>query len=293
MKVKEIRKERLIFRPNRKRTSIKELLKANTTLIMGVLNVTPDSFSDGGKFFKLDQAVKQAKKMVREGADIIDIGGESTRPYAAKVGEEEEKKRVIPLIKTLVQEIDVLLSVDTTSSEVAKQALAAGATIVNDISALNFDKRMAEIVADFQAEVILMHIKGNPQNMQDNPFYKEVIGEIMDYFKGRLAFAERAGIAPDRIILDPGIGFGKTTEDNLKIINNLDKFKELKKPVLIGTSRKSFIGKVLAIKDPLARVFGTAASVVMSIMKGARIIRVHDVKEMRELARMTEAIIRS
>lgn len=258
---------------------------------MGILNVTPDSFSDGGRYLDLDAAVERALEMVAEGADIIDIGGESTRPGAEPVPTEEELRRVIPVIERLVDVVDVPISVDTTKSEVAQEALAAGAHIINDISGLQFDANMAKVVADFGAAVVIMHIKGTPRNMQDNPVYNDVVDEILSFLRRQVDTALAAGIPRDRIIIDPGIGFGKTTGHNLEILRRLRQFKELDLPVLVGTSRKSLIGNVL--KLPVEdRLEGTAATIAVSIMNGADIIRVHDVKAMKRVAVMTDAIVR-
>jgi len=259
------------------------------TLIMGVLNVTPDSFSDGGLYDDLDMAVKQAQEMVSQGADILDIGGESSRPGSDPVSLDEELRRVLPVIECLTQELDVPISIDTYKSTVAEQALKAGAHIVNDISGLNFDPNMAEVVADYDAPVILMHIQGTPKNMQMSPQYHALISEIISYLRNSIEKAEKAGVAPEKIIIDPGIGFGKTSEHNLEIIRRLKEFRCLGKPILIGTSRKSFIGKILDLPVE-ERVEGTMATVVASIINGADIIRVHDVKQMKRAVKMIDAI---
>ncbi len=259
------------------------------TLIMGILNVTPDSFSDGGLYATTDIAVARAKEMVSEGADILDIGGESTRPGSEKVPLDEELRRVLPVIQQLVQEADVLVSIDTYKAEVAKRALEAGAHIVNDISGLNFDSQMARVVADSGAAVVLMHIQGTPQNMQLSPRYHALIPEIMSYLRNCIEHAEASGISPDKIIIDPGIGFGKTVEHNLEVIRRLKEFHSLGKPILIGTSRKSFIGKILDLPVE-ERIEGTAATVACSIINGADIIRVHDVKPMYRVVKMIDAI---
>ena len=258
---------------------------------MGVLNTTPDSFSDGGLFLNEDDAVKHALKMVKEGADIIDIGGESTRPGAKGVALDEELARTIPVIKKLAEKTNVLISIDTAKSDVARKALEAGASIVNDITGLKGDSHMAEVAAEFNATVVLMHIKGTPRTMQQNPVYKDLINEIIKSLKESIEIAETAGIDKDKIIIDPGIGFGKTTEHNLEIIDQLARFKALKKPILIGVSRKSFIGSVLDV-EPDKRIMGTASSCALAIANGADIIRVHDVSEMKQVTRMTDAITR-
>jgi dihydropteroate synthase len=261
------------------------------TFIMGVLNVTPDSFSDGAKFIDADAAVAHAKQMLAEGADIIDVGGESTRPGSDPVPAEEEIKRVVPVIEQLSREADTLISIDTTKAKVARAALAAGAAMVNDISGLHFDPDMARVVAKAQVPVCLMHIRGNPKNMQEKPAYSDLMGEIINYLEEGLAIAKKAGILHGKIIVDPGIGFGKTVEHNLEILARLRELKVLGCPVLIGTSRKSVIGQVLdlPVED---RLEGTAATVAVSIANGADIIRVHDVKEMARVAKMTDSIIR-
>lgn len=262
------------------------------TLVMGVLNVTPDSFYDGGRYTQLDAAVQRALQMVEEGADIIDIGGESTRPGSQPVPEEEELRRVLPVIEAIRARVDVPLSIDTTKSRVAERALRAGACLVNDISGLGFDPHMAETIAEHGALCCIMHIQGTPQTMQQNPQYDDVVRDISRYFEQRLALAERAGIPRDRIWLDPGIGFGKTVEHNLDILRRLREFTVFGLPLLIGTSRKSFIGKVLGDLPPEERLEGTAATIAVAIMNGANVVRVHDVRAMVRVARMTDAIVR-
>lgn len=262
------------------------------TLVMGVLNVTPDSFYDGGRYTQLDAAVQRALQMVEEGADIIDIGGESTRPGSQPVPEEEELRRVLPVIEAIRARVDVPLSIDTTKSRVAERALRAGACLVNDISGLGFDPHMAEIIAEHGALCCIMHIQGTPQTMQRNPQYDDVVRDISRYFEQRLALAERSGIPRDRIWLDPGIGFGKTVEHNLDILRRLREFTVFGLPLLIGTSRKSFIGKVLGDLPPEERLEGTAATIAVAIMNGANVVRVHDVRAMVRVARMTDAIVR-
>ena len=262
------------------------------TYIMGILNVTPDSFSDGGKFVDPDDAVKQALRMQDEGADIIDIGGESTRPGAEKVSVDDEIRRVIPVIEALAEKVKVPVSIDTYKSKVAEAAISAGASIINDISGLRFDPNMAMIAAANDVPVIIMHIKGTPENMQDNPEYGELISEILNYFFEGISIAKRAGVRDDMIIVDPGIGFGKTVEDNLEIIRRLDEFAALGKPVLLGHSRKSFIGKLLGDLPADERVEGTAAVTAIGIFNGANIIRVHDVKEMKRVSVITDSIKR-
>jgi dihydropteroate synthase len=261
------------------------------THLMGILNVTPDSFSDGGNFFKTEEAVRQGLKLAEEGADIIDVGGESTRPGSEPVTVEEELRRVIPVIEELAKRTDVPISIDTYKSKVAKEALDSGARMVNDISALRFDPEMKNVVAYYKIPVALMHIKGTPKNMQDNPFYENVVEEIKDYLEESMKIAKDAGIEEEKILIDPGIGFGKTLEDNLKILKNLKKFTELGKPLLIGVSRKSFIGKILdlAVEE---RLEGSLAVLAVSIMNGANILRVHDVKESKRVARLVDAVLK-
>lgn len=267
----------------------RELKIGERTLIMGILNVTPDSFSDGGEHFGAGDAVSHARRMIEEGADIVDIGGESTRPGSKPVTALEEIERVIPVIKAIRDESDVPISVDTYKSEVARAALAAGADIVNDITALNGDEFMAKVIAEADAAVILMHMKGTPETMQADPDYDDVISDIIEYLTASIDKARSAGIAFDKIIIDPGIGFGKTVEHNLTILSNIGRFKELDMPVLIGSSRKSFIGSITG-KDVNKRQFGTAASVTAAILNGADIIRVHDVPQMKDTAILSDAI---
>ncbi len=261
------------------------------TCLMGVLNVTPDSFSDGGRYACRDLAVEKALRMAECGADIIDIGGESSRPGARNVSAKEELERVMPVIRALKGKVHVPLSIDTWKSEVAREALAAGVSVVNDITALSGDLDMAETVAGSGATIVLMHMKGRPRDMQDRPSYDDVMGEISSYLSGAVAAAREAGIDDDKIIVDPGIGFGKTLEHNLIILRDLEKLRLLGKPILVGTSRKSFIG-VLTGRDAERRIFGTAASVAAAIMNGADIIRVHDVDQMRDAARVMDAIVK-
>jgi len=260
------------------------------THIMGILNVTPDSFSDGGRYLDRKTAIDHALKMVDEGADIIDIGGESTRPGAEPVPLEEELNRTIPVIEAISKKISVPVSIDTYKAEVARQAIQAGATIVNDISGLRFDPEMASVVAETGAAVVVMHIKGTPRDMQKNPEYQDLFGEIIEYLRGSIEIAKKAGVPEERIIIDPGIGFGKRPEHNLQIINRLDRFSVLGRPILVGTSRKSFIGLILDNLPPSERIEGTAASVAISVFNGASIVRVHDVKTMSRVVRVADAI---
>jgi len=257
---------------------------------MGILNITPDSFSDGGLFFNKSVAIQQALQMVEDGADIIDIGGESTRPGSETVPVEEELRRTVPVIAAIAKEINIPISIDTYKAEVAQRALDAGASIVNDISGLRFDPKMTKVVSEYRVPVVVMHIKGKPKDMQINPVYEALIPEIMDYLRGSIRLALDAGIQDDMIVIDPGIGFGKTFEQNLNIIHNLHEFTLLERAVLIGASRKAFIGKILGDAPPVQRFEGTAAAVAISILKGANIVRVHDVKEMVKVAKVADAI---
>ena len=260
--------------------------------IMGILNVTPDSFSDGGHYLTINSSVECARRMAEEGADIIDIGGESSRPGAEPVPLEVELERVIPVIKKLSDKIDILISIDTYKAKVAKEALKAGASIINDISGLRFDPMMAKIAAEAGCPVIIMHMKGTPRDMQRRPAYKDVVKEITAFFKERIAFAVKNGIKRNKIIIDPGIGFGKTVRHNLEIIKRLKEFRKLGVPILIGPSRKSFIGRIL--NEPVdKRLEGTAAVVAIGIANGANIVRVHDVKAMADVAKITDAINKS
>jgi len=262
------------------------------TYIMGILNVTPDSFADGGLYFDKSSAIERAHQIVEEGADIIDIGGESTRPGSEPISIEEELRRTIPVIESIVKKIKVPISIDTYKSELAKVALDAGASMVNDISGLRFDPMMPEVVSEYKVPVVIMHIRGRPQDMQQNPVYEALVPEIMDYFRIGIKIATGAGISEDKIIIDPGIGFGKTFNHNLEIINNLHEFTILEKPILMGPSRKAFIGKILGDVPATERLEGTAAVVAISIMNGANMIRLHDVKEMAKVAKVADAVKR-
>ncbi|MCJ7458118.1 MAG: dihydropteroate synthase [candidate division Zixibacteria bacterium] len=265
---------------------------SSRTHLMGVLNVTPDSFSDGGKFFKPEEAVKQGLKLAEEGADIIDIGGESTRPGSEPVTIEEELRRVIPVIEELTKMIQVPISIDTYKSRVAKEALDSGASMVNDISGLRYDPEMKKVIAKYDVPVVLMHIKGTPKNMQENPHYDNLIEEIKTYLIESIKIAKEAGIDEDKIIIDPGIGFGKTPEDNLRILKNLNEFTELGRPLMVGVSRKSFIGKILNLPTE-ERLEGSLASMAAAIMNDANILRVHNVKESKRVAKLVDAILTS
>jgi dihydropteroate synthase len=267
------------------------------TCIMGVLNVTPDSFSDGGKFFSLDGAVAQGYKLFEDGADILDVGGESTRPYSDPVTEEEEIQRVVPVIEKLSKRIPIPISIDTTKAGVAEQAIKAGASIINDVSSLRFDSKMASIAADYAVPVILMHMLGNPKIMQIEPTYDDLIGDIKAFFENAIDRAEKKGIPRSKIIIDPGIGFGKTFGHNLVLIQHLHEFKSLRVPIMIGTSRKAFIRNLLKdnageeIKADSAIVeTGSQASIAAAILNGAHIVRVHNVANTRATVKITDAI---
>ena len=259
--------------------------------VMGIVNVTPDSFSDGGKHFETGAAVEAGLRMIEEGADILDIGGESTRPGSDAVSEEEERRRVVPVIARLREKTDAPVSIDTRKAAVARSALDAGADIVNDVSALRDDPELGSLCAERQAPVVLMHMKGAPRTMQADPQYDDLLGEVRAFFEGALVRAERAGIARSRTILDPGIGFGKTVEHNLTLVNRLDAFAGLGRPLLVGASRKSFIGRTLGVHSPADRLEGTLAVTALAVARGARIVRVHDVKQNVRAVRMAEAVL--
>ncbi|HEY7535120.1 MAG TPA: dihydropteroate synthase [Thermodesulfobacteriota bacterium] len=257
---------------------------------MGILNVTPDSFYDGGRYLKVDDALRQINKMINEGADIIDIGGESTRPGSHGITEEEELKRVVPIIKEALKRFNIIISIDTTKSKIAEEALAEGASIINDISGLKFDPRIAEIASKYRAGLILTHTSSRPYDMQRNTQYNLFIPDIIKSLKCSIKIAEKVGVNPESVIIDPGFGFGKTVEHNLILLKFLSQFAILDKPILIGTSRKSFIGKVL--REPTEeRLEGTAATVVIGIMNGASIVRVHDILYIKRVANMVDAIL--
>jgi len=268
----------------------KELELGKRTLVMGVLNVTPDSFSDGGLYLDPKRAEERAWEMVEEGADIIDIGGESTRPGAEPLPLEEELRRVMPVLEALGPSFPVPISIDTYKAKVAEEALKAGASIVNDISGLGFDQDMAEVVAHYGAALVIMHIKGTPKDMQLNPTYGDVLGEIKAYLRERIEKAEKAGVRSDAIIVDPGIGFGKRLEHNLEIFRRMKELEELGKPILVGPSRKRFIGEILGVETS-QRLYGTLAAVAFSILQGVHIVRVHDVKPCRQLVDVIDAMM--
>jgi dihydropteroate synthase len=257
--------------------------------VMGIVNVTPDSFSDGGRFFAADAALEQALTLVREGASIVDIGGESTRPGSELVPADEELRRVLPVVEALAGSVGVPISVDTMKAEVARRALAAGAAILNDVSALRFDDAMVDVVAESGAPVCLMHMQGMPKTMQDDPRYDDVVDEVLAFLEDRMTFALERGVREEQIMLDPGIGFGKTVAHNLTLLDGLDRFTALGRPVLLGASRKRFIGAILG-SEPSGRTIGTVATTVIGYLAGAHVFRVHDVKPNFEALRVALAV---
>jgi dihydropteroate synthase len=262
---------------------------ATRTLVMGILNVTPDSFSDGGKYYSVESAVKQAMQIVADGADIIDIGGESSRPGANPVSKQEEIRRIIPVIEKVAKETSIPISIDTYKAEVARAALAAGAQLINDITAMTGDPAMLPLSAKTGVPIILMHMLGTPQTMQLHPEYQNLILDIINHLKNAILNAKNAGVKEEQIIIDPGIGFGKTTEHNLTILHRLSELLQLHRPILAGVSRKSFIGKILNV--PVEnRLEGTAAAVAIAVMNGAKLVRVHDVKQMVQVVKIADAI---
>ena len=269
----------------------KILTLGERTHVMGILNVTPDSFSDGGQYLDVQQALDHAKLMVAEGATLVDIGGESSRPGASPVSTTEELERVLPIVRAIADALDVVISIDTSKAEVARKALEAGAHIVNDITALRADPKMVSVVAEMEAGLILMHMKGTPRTMQQAPQYEDVVRDVWASLSERVQYADAQGVAPERIIIDPGIGFGKTTEHNVELLRHLSEFRSLNKPLLIGTSRKSFIGNILDL-PVRERAEGTVATVCWAIVHGADIVRVHDVKANVRAALMTDALCR-
>ena len=258
--------------------------------IVAILNVTPDSFSDGGRFLDPQRAVAQGFRMTAEGADLIDIGGESTRPGASQISEQEELDRVIPVVEKLAREVDLPLSIDTSKSVVAREAVSAGADFVNDVSGLAFDTRMPGVVADTGAGLIVMHTRGRPEVMQQDTHYADLFAEVVASLTKSIAVAESAGVARDRIAIDPGIGFGKDVAGNLELLRRTADLVTLGRPVMLGTSRKSFIGRVLGKDDPAERLAGTLATIAMGYAGGARLFRVHDVAAAREAAKMAHAV---
>ena len=275
------------------RTPRREIILGERTLIMGIINVTPDSFSDGGRFDSPEKAVEEGIRMAEEGADILDIGGESTRPGSDPVSPEEEMRRVIPVIRALALRTDLPLSVDTMKASVAQKALAEGAEIVNDISAMGSDEAMAKVVADTGAAIVLMHMRGMPKSMQAGDLaYHSLRGEIIAYLRKGIERAGDVGIDPTQIMVDPGLGFGKTAADNMRLIRYLREFRILGRPVLVGASRKAFIGRVTG-GTPVEREEGTAAAVTAAILNGGQVIRVHDVPMMKKVAIMADALLRA
>ncbi len=275
------------------KTCRRKIQLGKKTLIMGILNVTPDSFSDGGFFYSQQKAIEHGLQMVEEGADIIDIGGESSRPGAVSVPVAIEIKRVIPVIDSLAKQIKIPISIDTTKAQVAGQAIECGAEIVNDITALHGDKKMIKTIENTGAALILMHMRGNPRNMQKGKLvYDNLMADIADYLKKSSDKALKEGIKKECLVIDPGIGFGKTPEDNYKIIKNLSQLKELGMPIMVGTSRKAFIGKVTG-GEPNERIEGTAATVAAAIINGCHLVRVHDVAAIKKVAAVTDAVVQA
>lgn len=271
---------------------VREIRFNGRPLIMGIVNVTPDSFYDGGKYYGRDEAVKHALEMVEEGVDIIDVGGESTRPFSEATPIDDELKRVIPVIEGIRAHSDIPISIDSYKATVVREAHAAGADIANDISGFLFDPQMAELVAELGMYAVIMHIKGTPKDMQQNPYYEDVVSEIKAFFVERSAYARAKGVKKERIILDPGIGFGKRPGDNLRILKELREFKVLGRPVLIGASMKAFIGHTTESSMP-DRIDGTLASVAVSVWNGADIVRVHNVKKALNVVKLVSAVMNS
>ena len=264
-------------------------LALDRPMVMGVLNVTPDSFSDGGRYLDPDAAMKHALEMVDEGADLIDIGAESSRPGAQPVPEAEELRRLIPVVQEVCRRVPVPVSVDTTKAAVAGAAINAGAAMVNDISACRADPAMLAVVAEAGAGLVLMHMQGTPQTMQQAPLYGSVVDDVRDFLQARMQTAVQAGVAADHILLDPGIGFGKNLDHNLALLARLDALQSLGRPILVGVSRKAFIGEVMGRRTD-DRLMGTAAAVAAAVFRGAMVVRVHDVKAMQDVVRMVYAI---
>lgn len=272
-------------------TSARSIDLSRRPCIMGILNVTPDSFHDGNRYSSIDIAVERAIEMQEQGADMVDIGGESTRPYARPVDQDEELRRIMPVLERLSGKLDIPISVDTFKAVVAQEALATGAEIVNDISGLTFDDRMAEVVASARAGLVIMHTRGRPDEMQKDTSYGSLLSDITSFLRNSLQLAESAGIEPSKIVIDPGIGFGKSVQGNLEILRKLPELSVLGFPILVGTSHKSFIGHALGRPDG-DRLFGTAATVALALANGASIFRVHDVREMRDVADMAMTLLR-
>jgi dihydropteroate synthase len=271
------------------------LVLGKRTLIMGVLNVTPDSFSDGGKYFDEDAAFEHALRMERDGADMLDLGAESTRPGSEGISAEEELKRILPVLRGLRRLLKIPISIDTQKAQVAEAALDAGAQIINDISGMKNDPRIAEVAATKQVPLILMHMRGEPRTMQNTPFARNVLSHVTKGLRNSLATARKAGVAKSQIVVDPGIGFGKSYAQNYELLQKLPQLSKLGFPILVGTSRKGFLGATLARDGQAAplehRIWGTAATVAASILGGAHIVRVHDVAEMAQVARITDCIL--
>ena len=270
------------------KTRNKDIDLSDSSIIMGILNSTPDSFSDGGQFYSLEKAVSHSLEMIEHGATIIDIGGESTRPGSKPVSLDEEIKRTVPLIKALRQKSDVAISIDTTKSEVARQALLAGANIINDVSGLKQDPKMLTVAVDLKAGCCVMHMRGTAQTMQDFCHYSNVSQEVLSELITQVNFLKSNGLNDHQIVIDPGIGFSKTPEQNIEIMQKLENFTNSPYPVLLGTSRKSFIGHILDEKDASQRLWGTAGSIAVGLQKGCKIFRVHDVKEMAQVIKVME-----
>lgn len=272
-----------------------ELLLGPKTLVMGVLNVTPDSFSDGGKFFSVKRAAERALEIERQGADIIDIGAESTRPGSQGISAAEELARLLPVLELLRGKLKIPISVDTQKSAVAEIAIGAGAAMINDVSGLRHDPRLAQVVAKHRVPIILMHMRGTPRTMQTLPFAKDVMKDVSNGLKKSVALSRKAGVARDKIVIDPGIGFGKSFEQNYELLGKLAVIAKLGYPILVGTSRKGFLGKTLEQNGKPApaneRIWGTAATVTASILGGAHIVRVHDVAEMAQVARVADCLV--
>ena len=269
--------------------------KLEKPIIMGILNVTPDSFSDGGQFSGVNTAWQQASKMLAEGVDIIDVGGESTRPNAVKVDVDEQIRRVVPVIEGIRDKVsvDIPISIDTTQSKVAQAALDAGATIINDIAAARDDQAILSLAAERDVPIILMHMQGTPQNMQDNPSYHVVTDEVLEFLEQRIQIAVKAGIKKGNIVIDPGIGFGKRKQDNIDLLANLQRFVETDFPVLLGASRKGFLGRICDITEPVELATATAVTTALGVMAGVQMFRVHDVLENRQAADVAWAIKQS
>lgn len=262
------------------------------TYLMGILNLTPDSFSDGGQFNNLQSAIAQAKYMIDHGADIIDVGGQSTRPGATQISVTEEFNRVIPAIKAIREQFSIPISIDTTRAQIAQDAIAAGADLINDISGGTFDQEIFAVAAHLDVPIILMHIRGTPQTMQQMTDYRDLLSDIIESLSCQIQKAITSGVNPSKIIIDPGIGFAKNWEQNLELLRRLSELKILNVPILVGTSRKSFIGKIINQSEPQKRVWGTAATCCSAIISGADILRIHDVAEIYDVSRITDAIYR-